>query len=392
MKAKPVSALSDSITFVLHKSCCLTANGTRRRVPTYGPRNVSRSLSRNGSPAILGAGFALGVVLLLAGCDGGKAPATQLAAKVNGNEISIHQINQALVTSGSPTGTLTPERLAALRGQILDKLIDQQLAVDQAIESKLDRKPDVVMQLESTKRQILARSYYAQVVTGLPQPTTEEARKYYSEHPQLFARRRIYKLQEVIVPGKEITGDNLRVLASSLPLGDVITWLKSRKVNFATNTGVRAAEQIPMDVLEQLEQFKDGQAGVIETPRTLLLVQLVSAQAAPLTEAAAMPVIMKYLQNKQVLDAIERDTARQRSRAKIEYLNEFAQHAPGRAADPGAATPSVPAAEDILKGTSASGSSANGSSAIGSAAGSSSSGNSSNGNSSISTLEGRGRQ
>ena len=89
----------------------------------------------------------------LAGCGkDDKKAATQVAATVNSKELSVHQINFLLARSGA-TAT-TPEQTAALRKNVLERLIDQQLAVEEALDKKLDRSPDVVMALEAARREV----------------------------------------------------------------------------------------------------------------------------------------------------------------------------------------------------------------------------------------------
>ena len=94
----------------------------------------------------------------LAACGNKEStkPASQIAAKVNSGEISVHQVNYVL--SRTPAAA-KPEAAPKLRREILDRLIDQELAVEQAIEKKLDRAPDVLMTIENARREILARAY-----------------------------------------------------------------------------------------------------------------------------------------------------------------------------------------------------------------------------------------
>ena len=130
----------------------------------------------------------ISLILGLAACGGKdeKKAATQVAAKVNSEEISVHQINFVLArTPGA--GNVKPEQAPAVRREILNKLIDQQLAVEQALAKKLDRSPDVIMAIDAARRDILARAYIEQLNAGRSKPTNDEAKAYFVEHPQLFA-------------------------------------------------------------------------------------------------------------------------------------------------------------------------------------------------------------
>ena len=142
--------------------------------------------------------FPLLLVMFLAiGCgkkEEAKA-ATQVAAKVNADEITVHQVNNVLARSPN----VTPEIAEKAKREILNRLIDQQLAKQQAIEKKLDRSPNVVQAIEAAKDEILARAYLEHVAGAQPRPTEEEIKKYYAEHPELFARRRVFNLEEILM-------------------------------------------------------------------------------------------------------------------------------------------------------------------------------------------------
>ena len=83
---------------------------------------------------LLVAGISI-VLATVAGCgnkEGKVAAATQVAAMVGSEEISVHQINQVL--SRTNTSGATAEQVKAMSREVLEKLIDQELAIGQATE------------------------------------------------------------------------------------------------------------------------------------------------------------------------------------------------------------------------------------------------------------------
>ncbi|MDP3612388.1 MAG: EpsD family peptidyl-prolyl cis-trans isomerase, partial [Rubrivivax sp.] len=134
---------------------------------------------------------ALATAVLLVGCGEKKEKAaSQTAAKVNKDEITVHQINFVLQQQRN----LRPEQTDAASRQILERLVDQQLALQKADEQKVDRDPRVVQQLEAARREIVARAYLEKVGEAAPKPTPEEIKKYYDEKPALFSQRRVYSI------------------------------------------------------------------------------------------------------------------------------------------------------------------------------------------------------
>ena len=272
--------------------------------------------------------FASGVVaLLLSGCGNkdDKKVATQVAAKVGSEEISVHQINQVL--SRSNTAGVTPQVAQAMRKEVLEKLIDQQIAVAQATENKLNRSPEVVAQLEAARREVLARAYIQQLASALPKPTVDETKKYYADHPQLFSERRIFNLQEILIPaaGSSDTLDQLRSLvAAGRPIEEIAAQLKSRDVKFGGGSATRAAEQIPLELLPKVHALKDGQISLIENAQGFTVLKVVSSQSAPINEASALPRIEQFLSNQRGGEAVMKNIKELRAKANISYMGDFA--------------------------------------------------------------------
>lgn len=257
-------------------------------------------------------------LLILSGCSEPETPATQIVAKVNDDEITVHQVNAAM----AKIPNLTAENADKVRQEVVTKLVNQQLAVQQAEKNKIDRSAEVMMMMDAAKREILTRAYLNQLVAGLPEPSEAEANKFYDEHPELFAERRIYKLQEIIIPSSNVPADQIRqVVAENKPMEEIVAWLKSQGIAFNTNGATRAAEQISMAILSEISGMQDGQTKLIETPQSLTIVHVVSSQVAPVDRETALQRIPRYLANEQAKVAINEDLERLKSVAKIEYIN-----------------------------------------------------------------------
>lgn len=289
--------------------------------------------------------ISLGIALPMASCGkDDKKNATQVAAKVNSSEISVHQVNFVLGRSG--VSNPTPEQAAQLRKAAVERLIDQQLAVDEALEKKLDRQPDVVMALEMARREVLARAYLEQLNAAQPKPTEDEAKKYYADHPALFSQRRIFNVQELIVPTASGTLAAVKELvAAKKPIEDIAAFLKGRNIQFNAGAAQRTAEQIPLEVLPRIHALKDGEMTVIETPQAFTVVRVAASASQPVTEAQAIPRIQQFLANMRGSEAAGKDVKRLREKAKITYEGDFAPSAAPAANAAPAKAPDVPKAD-----------------------------------------------
>ena len=124
-----------------------------------------------------------------------KKSDSQVVAMVNGDEITIHQVNFQLQRMGQ----MNEAQSKAAAKQVLARLVEMQLLKQKAIETKLDKDPAVLQAMESSKDQMLAQAYLEKLITKTPKTSTAEIDTFYKEHPELFENRRVFRLQELVV-------------------------------------------------------------------------------------------------------------------------------------------------------------------------------------------------
>lgn len=179
---------------------------------------------------------------------------------------------------------------ARKRGETLERLIDQRLARQHALEQGLQRSPQIAHALEAAKTDILARAYRQLVAEAQPRPTPAEIRSYYAEHPELFAERRIYSLE-------------------------------SLDARFGVNRWTLAAEQLPLELVARLRAMKEGDVLTIDDgAKGVVAVRIAAARPAPLDEASAAPLIESFLLARRSSEALDAEMKRLRAAARIEYL------------------------------------------------------------------------
>jgi len=264
------------------------------------------------------------LALVLAACGRKEEAkvATQVAAKVNATEITVHQINRGLARSPG----VTPDNAAQAKREILDGLINQELAKREAILKGLDRSSSVILDIEAARNEILARAYRESLVDYLPKPAAYEVETYYRKHPELFAERRVFSLEELhFTANNDVAAGVREQVAKSRSLKEVAEWLQSRGIGFAANRGMLPAEEIPLEILPKVQQMKQGEMQLFPAggPR-FRLIRVVAFQAAPVDQASAAARIRQFLFNQNAAEVIAKQTKELRASAKIEYLGEFA--------------------------------------------------------------------
>ncbi len=269
------------------------------------------------------------IVVPIAGCDNTKGDpkqVTQVAAKVNSDEITVHRVNYVL----GRTESSTTENAENAKREVLEKLIDQEIARQQAIKSELDRSPDVVQAIEAAKAEILARAFLEQLAANVPEPAVWEVQKYYQDHTELFAQRRIFDIEELMFT----LGEDLAELRKALPeagsMPQIISLLQSNGVKYATNRAARSAEQIPLAILPKVHAMKPGDIGLFDRGgKEFHVLRLVAFKLEPVDEATATARIQRFLHNQRTGEYIAGALKALRDQATIEYAGEFARRESG---------------------------------------------------------------
>jgi EpsD family peptidyl-prolyl cis-trans isomerase len=276
----------------------------------------------------------LGAAGLLAGCGAKDKPSTQTAARVNKEEITVHQISAML--SQQP---VKPEQVQTAERRILERLIDRELAVQKAIDMKLDREPRVVQAIESARQEIIARAYADKLGEGAARPTPTDIKTYYSKHPALFRERKIYQLQEFVIEADAKQVEALKIAMPPMKSPEELAgYLKSKGLRFASSQSVRAAEQLPLSALPALATLSEGQSLLNPTPTGVQIVLVRGTRSQPVDEERATGAIEQFLLNEQKRKLLSDDLKALRNAAKIEYLGQFATSAPPAAPDAATAT------------------------------------------------------
>lgn len=274
---------------------------------------------------------------MLAGCnakeDSGKASPSQVAVKVNKEEISVHQINGLL----SRRGNIPADQIDKARSAAAEHLIDQELLLQQAKLKKLDRNPNVMQMIEFSRRDILARAYGEEIMGGAVQPTDAQITEFYDKNPEMFSKRRIYNLQEINMQVAAARVDEVRaqVQASANPQ-QIVAWLNEQKIPFATNVSIRPAEQIPLEVLKRVAALNAGQAVFLGTTTGAVLVFVGAVRDEPIDRTTAKPIIQNILLNQARAESARVEIKRLRDAASIEYVGEFKPPAAAQASAPAA--------------------------------------------------------
>ena len=284
--------------------------------------------SRTNGRRLLNGALIVSGCLLMAACSGKDKPGTegesQVAAQVNDGEISVHQVEalmQMRPQMAAQMGEAAPSRL-------LDGLIEQELAAQAARAAGLDKSPKVLQAMALAQREVLARAYQDSLADKASLPDFKSVDSYYEDHPELFAKRRQYTLQEVLV---QATPDQTRELMAKVNAATSVQQVNAAVLAsglpHSSRVNVQWAEGLPMDLLPQLASLNNGQSVGVAAPGGFVIMTVLQSQEVPITRAAAEKPIQNALMAAKRQELVRRGMDELRQKAQITRKGAFAASA-----------------------------------------------------------------
>jgi EpsD family peptidyl-prolyl cis-trans isomerase len=248
--------------------------------------------------------------------------ASQLAAKVNKGEISVHQVNFA-----SQGLSLAPDQLVAARKSIVDKLVEQEIVVQQAIADQLDRDPEVLQRLDASRREILARSYVEKMASKVERPQPDEIEAFFKEKPELFSGRKIFRANQIVIDGRPSRWNEMvPELGQAKSLASATAILQKFKLDLPViRNATMASESLPIELLPAFEKLTVGEVAVYPQGQQIVIAEILEIKPAAVTQTQAGPVIEQFIMNRHRSDIIKGELKRLKASAQVAYLGEFAQ-------------------------------------------------------------------
>ena len=257
----------------------------------------------------------------LAGCGNkdkaAEARPGQALASVNGEEITVLQLNEEMQRAGVPAA-----RQAEAGKQILQALIDRELLESEAAKEKLDRDPKVMQAIERARSLIIAQAYVQKRIGEQGRPTPGEVADYFNKNPQFFANRKQFAMNELIVAANDLSAEVRAAADGARSLEEVAVFLDARNIRYGRAQVTRSTADLNPQLSAKLLGMPKGQLFVVKEGDKAMLISIAEVRDAPVTLEIAAPQISQYLAGKKHKELAAAEIQRLRSTAKVNYLNK----------------------------------------------------------------------
>lgn len=253
--------------------------------------------------------------LMLASC--GRSATGQVVAVVNGEEVSLTELNAELKSLGEISGNRETIRAAALQS-----LIDRKLLVQAARERGIDKDPDFLQQQRRANDQLMVGMLAQQVTKNVPVPSQTDIARYLRDNPRAFAQRTIFDLDQVQF-SEPSDAKFLKLLEPTRTLSDVVALLNRAQIRFAPQKGALDTATTPKALLNQITKLSAGEPFIIRSGGVVVVSVITGQRTAPLAEAEARRLAAETLRRDAIASIAQKQVKDARGRAKIDYQQGF---------------------------------------------------------------------
>lgn len=241
---------------------------------------------------------------------------TQVVAKVNGDEITVHQINGEMQRLQVPVAN--PQLVAK---KMLNSLIDRQLLVQEAVKLNLDRTPEVMQLVDTARSQIYAQAYLASKVSKLVPATEKEIQQFMVEHPEVFSRRKVFNTADIVFVNDPSKIDINQLQTSVSDAKELKSWLNSHNIQFEVTEETIPTEELPREAVGVADQVKVGDLLFMHDEVKVVARSIQNVTDAPLTEQQAKGMATKVVNERKRQQLILDEVQRLKKMAQIEVLD-----------------------------------------------------------------------
>jgi peptidyl-prolyl cis-trans isomerase C len=277
----------------------------------------SRNLKSNHGPArgrrlvrSLCAGTLAAFLLLSVGCNKPQ-PKGQVIVVVNGEEITIGELNEEARARGLSIGNDPRARASAVRD-----LVSRKLLVQEARRRKIDRTPEHLLASRRLDELLLVREFVGG--TANPAPLTDaEVMAYVRAHPFAFDKRVLIRVSQIAAPASFRAS-----LGAAGSLDDVQALLQKAKVPARRTEEVWDSAQLPENLTARL---LTSNGGLILLPGqgTTLAVQVTALTPQPVPADQQVARTRQWLEEQRSDAVLQKLIDNASVNASIDYQRGF---------------------------------------------------------------------
>jgi EpsD family peptidyl-prolyl cis-trans isomerase len=279
--------------------------------------------------------FSFSLALALAACSGDAEPTGQVAATVDGSEITMVEVQSEL----NGLSSSDPKEQQALLNSALQNIITRTLLAKAAEEQGLTNTPEAAIMKkradQSANMELLNRKLRGEV----PAVSEEQVDAFVSENPNMFGQRKIWLVEQFVVANPP--SDLIEQLKPIGTMAEVQALLQLRKLPANQAFGVIDALTLAPTAVRQIEALSANEVFILPDANGVRINRIRETQVVPIGAADARRVAKDMLQSQRSNELVENQIQQilAGGQSKIKYSAGFKPAAPAKTSPAAASSP-----------------------------------------------------
>lgn len=255
--------------------------------------------------------------LLVAGC--GKEATGQVAAVVNGEEITLQEINAEIGSASVPDGV----DKKVVQQAALQRIIERRLLAQAAREDGIDKTPDYLLRERQLRDALLVQLMGQRAERTLKVPDQQEIDKFIADNPLMFAERKVLTIDRIQFPLPQSV-DQLKALENDHSIDAVAARLQQMGIEFRRDKPLIDAASLGQKRMSQIRALPPGEPFVIPENGVVTVGVITAERAEPISPEQARPLAVQALRKQKLTETVQQRLKQSRETAEIEYQEGFA--------------------------------------------------------------------
>lgn len=254
--------------------------------------------------------------LFAAACE--REATGQVAAVVNGEEVTLQEINAELANSSVPAEA----DKEAIQKAALQRIVDRRLLAQAAREDGLDQDPEFLLRRRQLEDALLVQLLGKKLDRTTAVPSDRAIDTYIKEQPALFADRTIFAIDRIQFP-MPADPDRLAVLENDHTIDAIAARLNSMGIQFQRQPAELDSAQLGQQRTNQLSALAQGEPFILPERGIVTVGIVTGTRKVPVNGQESRPLAVRAIRNQNMADALRERLEAARSKAEIKYQSSF---------------------------------------------------------------------
>jgi EpsD family peptidyl-prolyl cis-trans isomerase len=268
--------------------------------------------------------FKLGIlasIAVLAACE--KEATGQVAAVVNGEEITLQELNTEIEAMSAPE---TADK-SMLQKAALGRIIERRLLAQEARKDGLDQSAEFLIRRRQMEDGLLVQLLGRKVARAADVPNQKAVQTYIEENPAMFSDRTVYTLDRIQFP---LPADMkvLEAFENDHSMDAIAARLRQLGIEFTRRPGGMDSAQLGQQRMSEILSLPRSEPFIMPEGGAVTAAVITGETKQPIVGEQAQALAVQAMRNKGLMDVLQQRLKSARAEAKIQYQDGFAPSEP----------------------------------------------------------------